>query len=161
MEQKTLLISAVSASVGLGVGLGLANSRHTVSKWGPNYSYSSSNSVTANQIEQEMLRQIIHGRDSNVTFDKFPYYLRYTYHFYAPTPLKKEVSVSRSFPRPNFYFHNFCICAICDDNSEETRVLLTSVAYVHLKHAEVSRYTRNLAPASRTILLSGPAGNLI
>jgi len=44
------------------------------------------------------------------------------------------------------------------DNSEQTRVLLTSVAYVHLKHAEVSKYTRNLAPASRTILLSGPAG---
>ncbi|KAI5383551.1 uncharacterized protein LOC127105237 isoform X2 [Lathyrus oleraceus] len=116
MEQKTFLISAVSAGVGVGFGFGLANSRQTVSKWGPNYSYSSSNSVTADQIEQEMLRQIIDGRDSNVTFDKFPYYL-----------------------------------------SEETRVLLTSVAYVHLKHAEVSRYTRNLAPASRTILLSGPA----
>lgn len=43
-------------------------------------------------------------------------------------------------------------------NSEHTRVLLTSAAYVHLKHAEVSKYTRNLAPASRTILLSGPAG---
>ncbi|GAU19380.1 hypothetical protein TSUD_76240 [Trifolium subterraneum] len=41
--------------------------------------------------------------------------------------------------------------------TEQTRVLLTSAAYVHLKHAEVSKYTRNLAPASRTILLSGPA----
>ncbi|KAK7307882.1 hypothetical protein VNO77_41325 [Canavalia gladiata] len=41
--------------------------------------------------------------------------------------------------------------------SQQTRVLLTSAAYVHLKHEEVSRYTRNLAPASRTILLSGPA----
>ncbi|KAL5174320.1 putative AAA domain-containing protein [Glycine soja] len=40
---------------------------------------------------------------------------------------------------------------------QQTRVLLTSAAYVHLKHAEVSKYTRNLAPASRTILLSGPA----
>jgi hypothetical protein len=49
------------------------------------------------------------------------------------------------------------IRCICDD-SEQTRVLLTSAAYVHLKHAEVSKYTRNLAPASRTILLSGPAG---
>ncbi|CAK8541575.1 unnamed protein product [Lathyrus sativus] len=39
---------------------------------------------------------------------------------------------------------------------EETRMLLTSVAYVHLKHAEVSKYTQNLAPASQTILLSGP-----
>ncbi|KAL2337233.1 hypothetical protein Fmac_011679 [Flemingia macrophylla] len=42
------------------------------------------------------------------------------------------------------------------DNSEQTRVLLTSVAYVHLKHAEVSKHTRNLTLASRTILLSRP-----
>ncbi|XP_044485331.1 putative cell division cycle ATPase [Mangifera indica] len=41
--------------------------------------------------------------------------------------------------------------------SEQTRELLTSAAYVHLKHAEVSKFTRNLSPASRAILLSGPA----
>jgi len=41
--------------------------------------------------------------------------------------------------------------------SEQTRVVLTSAAYVHLKQADISKYTRNLAPASRTILLSGPA----
>ncbi|RCV23507.1 hypothetical protein SETIT_5G011800v2 [Setaria italica] len=41
--------------------------------------------------------------------------------------------------------------------SEQTRVVLTSAAYVHLKQADISRYTRNLAPASRAILLSGPA----
>ncbi|KAJ3701067.1 hypothetical protein LUZ61_004772 [Rhynchospora tenuis] len=40
--------------------------------------------------------------------------------------------------------------------SEQTRVVLTSAAYVHLKQAEFSKYTRNLAPASRAILLSGP-----
>lgn len=44
--------------------------------------------------------------------------------------------------------------------SEQTRVVLTSAAYVHLKQAEISKYTRNLAPASRAILLSGPAGKL-
>lgn len=37
-------------------------------------------------------------------------------------------------------------------------MLLTSAAYVHLKQAEFSKYTRNLSPASRAILLSGPAG---
>lgn len=117
MEHKSILISALSVGVGVGVGvgIGLANSGQNVSKWGPNYSFSS-NAVTADKIEHEMLRQIVDGRESNVTFDKFPYYL-----------------------------------------SEQTRVLLTSAAYVHLKHAEVSKYTRNLAPASRTILLSGPA----
>ncbi|GER34347.1 P-loop containing nucleoside triphosphatehydrolases superfamily protein [Striga asiatica] len=41
--------------------------------------------------------------------------------------------------------------------SEKTRVLLTSAACVHLKHLDVSKHTRNLSPASRAILLSGPA----
>ncbi|CAH9111199.1 unnamed protein product [Cuscuta europaea] len=41
--------------------------------------------------------------------------------------------------------------------SERTRVLLTSAAYVHLNHLDMSRHTRNLSPASRAILLSGPA----
>lgn len=45
-------------------------------------------------------------------------------------------------------------------DSEQTRVLLTSAAYVHLKQADFSKYTRNLSPASRAILLSGPAGRL-
>ncbi|XP_061952438.1 peroxisomal ATPase PEX1-like isoform X2 [Populus nigra] len=40
---------------------------------------------------------------------------------------------------------------------EKTRMLLTSAAFVHLKHADFSKHTRNLSPASRAILLSGPA----
>ncbi|KAE8722686.1 Spastin [Hibiscus syriacus] len=40
---------------------------------------------------------------------------------------------------------------------ERTRELLTSAAYVQLKHKDVSRHTRNLSPVSKTILLSGPA----
>lgn len=36
-------------------------------------------------------------------------------------------------------------------------MLLTSAAYVHLKEFDISKHTRNLAPASRAILLSGPA----
>lgn len=67
---------SVGVGVGVGVGIGLANSGQNVSKWGPNYSFSSSNTVTADKIEHEMLRLIVDGRDSNVTFDKFPYYLR-------------------------------------------------------------------------------------
>ena len=34
---------------------------------------------------------------------------------------------------------------------------MTSVAYVHLKEYDISKHTRNLAPASKAILLSGPA----
>ncbi|ERN04605.1 hypothetical protein AMTR_s00075p00158590 [Amborella trichopoda] len=37
------------------------------------------------------------------------------------------------------------------------RVILTSAAYVHLKQADLSKHIRNLSPASRAILLSGPA----
>ncbi|GAB2227651.1 hypothetical protein Droror1_Dr00009478 [Drosera rotundifolia] len=113
MEQKGLLLSALSVGVGVGVGLGLASGK-SVGKWvGSN---SESDGVTAEQIEQELFRQVVDGRESTVTFDEFPYYL-----------------------------------------SEQTRVLLTSAAYVHLKHSEVSKFTRNLSPGSRAILLSGPA----
>ncbi|RZS18951.1 hypothetical protein BHM03_00051284 [Ensete ventricosum] len=42
------------------------------------------------------------------------------------------------------------------DDSEQTRVILTSAAYVYLKQTDVLKYTRNLTPASRAILLSGP-----
>ncbi|OVA16930.1 AAA+ ATPase domain [Macleaya cordata] len=114
MEQKHMFMSALGVGLGVGVGLGLASGQ-TVGKWtGSNYY--SSNAITAEQIEQDLRRQIVDGKDSNVTFDDFPYYL-----------------------------------------SEQTRVLLTSAAYVHLKQAEFSKYTRNLSPGSRAILLSGPA----
>ncbi|XP_010261423.1 PREDICTED: uncharacterized protein LOC104600262 isoform X2 [Nelumbo nucifera] len=112
MEQKHIIMSALSVGVGVGVGLGLA-SRPAVSKWtNPN----SPNAITGEQIENELQKQVIDGKESNITFDEFPYYL-----------------------------------------SEQTRVLLTSAAYVHLKQTDLSKYTRNLSPASRTILLSGPA----
>lgn len=53
-----------------------------------------------------------------------------------------------------FYFFYFLLCF----GSERMKMLLTSAAYVHLKHMDVSRHTRNLSPASRAILLSGPSG---
>lgn len=49
------------------------------------------------------------------------------------------------------------ISFINENFSERTRLLLTNAAYVHLNHADVSKYTRNLSPANRAILLSGPA----
>ncbi|KAM7467753.1 hypothetical protein LguiB_015315 [Lonicera macranthoides] len=113
MDQKNILLSALSVGVGVGVGLGLASGQ-TVGRW---TGYNSSvEGVTAEQIELEIRRLIVDGKESKVTFDEFPYYL-----------------------------------------SERTRVLLTNAAYVHLKHLNVSKHTRNLLPASRAILLSGPA----
>ncbi|XP_027357775.1 putative cell division cycle ATPase isoform X1 [Abrus precatorius] len=110
MEQKHVLLSALSVGVGLGVGLGFSSGQ----KWvGGNRN---SDEVSGEQIVQELKKLVVEGKDSKVTFDEFPYYL-----------------------------------------SERTRVLLTSAAYVHLKHLHFSKHTRNLSPASRAILLSGPA----
>ncbi|KAL0290717.1 UNVERIFIED_CONTAM: hypothetical protein Sangu_2563500 [Sesamum angustifolium] len=91
-------------------------SGQTVGKWAGG---SIATGVSPQTMEQEMLSLVVNGRDSNATFDQFPYYL-----------------------------------------SEQTRVLLTSAAFVHLKKADYSKHTRNLSPASRTILLSGPTGTL-
>jgi SpoVK/Ycf46/Vps4 family AAA+-type ATPase len=111
MEQKHLFLSALS--VGVGVGLGLASGQ-TVSRW---TGFSGSvNGVTAEEIEKELLLRLVDGKESNVTFDDFPYFL-----------------------------------------SERIKVLLISAAYVHLKQVDISKHTRNLLPASRAILLSGPA----
>ncbi|KAM7525821.1 hypothetical protein LguiA_015723 [Lonicera macranthoides] len=113
MEQKHMLMSALSVGIGVGVGIGLASGQ-TVSRW--TSGNSSENTITPQIMEQEVLNLIVDGKDSKVTFDDFPYYL-----------------------------------------SEQTRVLLTSAAFVHLKTINFSKHTRNLSPASRTILLSGPA----
>ncbi|XP_047340885.1 peroxisomal biogenesis factor 6-like [Impatiens glandulifera] len=112
MEQKHIVMSAVGMGIGVGVGLGLASGQ-TLSKWVG--SGSTPNSITPEKMQQEMFSLIVDGRESNVTFDSFPYYI-----------------------------------------NGHTRILLTSAAYVHLKKSDFSKHTRNLAPASRTILLSGP-----
>ncbi|XP_010448049.1 PREDICTED: uncharacterized protein LOC104730561 isoform X2 [Camelina sativa] len=112
MEQKSVLFSALG--VGVGLGLGLASGQ-SLGKWA-NGSISAEDGLTGEKIEQELVRQIVDGRQSSVTFDEFPYYL-----------------------------------------SEKTRLLLTSAAYVHLKQFDISKHTRNLAPGSKAILLSGPA----
>ena len=45
-----------------------------MSKWvGGNWS---PDEITAEQIEQELMRQLVDGKDRKVTFDDFPYYLR-------------------------------------------------------------------------------------
>ncbi|XP_058223805.1 uncharacterized protein LOC131333349 isoform X2 [Rhododendron vialii] len=113
MEQKHMLMSALGVGIGVGVGIGLASGQ-TVSKW--TGSTPSTNAVTPERMEHEMVGLVVDGKDTKVTFDEFPYYL-----------------------------------------SEQTKILLTSGAFVHLKKAAFSKHTRNLSPASRAILLSGPA----
>ncbi|KAL9265081.1 putative AAA domain-containing protein [Drosera capensis] len=207
MEQKGLLLSALSVGVGVGVGLGLASGKSV--GVGSN---SESDGVTAEQIEQELFRQVVDGRDSTVTFGEFPYYLSIScIPFFG---CKKKLRLLIVY-MCNVLYHAFdeevreqksswyswgvrlgvggglalvvVVVAVEGDNVkwriwwihqhignslaftllevlmrfsgyiEQTRVLLTSAAYVHLKHSEVSKFTRNLSPGSRAILLSGPA----
>lgn len=73
MEQKHIFLSALSVGVGVGVGLGLSSGQ-AVSKWaGTNRS---PDEISGEQIEQELLRQVMDGKGSKVTFEEFPYYLR-------------------------------------------------------------------------------------
>ncbi|KAJ4911448.1 P-loop containing nucleoside triphosphate hydrolases superfamily protein [Raphanus sativus] len=112
MEQKSVLLSALGVGVGLGIGLA---SGQSLVRWA-NGSGPVEDGLTGEQIEQGLLKQILNGRESTVTFDEFPYFL-----------------------------------------SERTRELLTSAAYVHLKGSDISKHTKNLVPANKAILLSGPA----
>ncbi|CAH8333999.1 unnamed protein product [Eruca vesicaria subsp. sativa] len=112
MEQKSVLLSALGVGVGLGIGLASSTS---LGRWA-NGSGSVEDGLTGEQIEQELVLQILDGRESSVTFDEFPYFL-----------------------------------------SERTRVLLTSAVYLRLKGSDISKHTRNFAPASKAILLSGRA----
>lgn len=70
MEQKHVLLSALSVGVGLGVGLGLSSGQ----KWiGGNRD---SDELSVELIVQELKNLVVEGRSSNVTFEDFPYYLR-------------------------------------------------------------------------------------
>lgn len=73
MESKHMLMSALGVGIGVGVGIGLASGSQAVSKWAGGDSMAG---VSPHTVELEMLSLLTNGRDSSVTFDKFPYYLR-------------------------------------------------------------------------------------
>ncbi|XP_062232254.1 uncharacterized protein LOC133929499 [Phragmites australis] len=111
MEQRNLFVSALG--VGVGVGLGLASSRWAAPAHGGEGGGGSGVGVA--EVEAELRRLVLDGREGDVTFDEFHYYL-----------------------------------------SDQTKEVLISAAFVHLKKAELSKHIRNLSAASRAILLSGP-----
>lgn len=73
MEQKQIILSALSVGVGVGVGLGLSSGQR-VSKWVSGNR--SPDEISEEQIEHELMRQVVDGRNSKVTFEEFPYYIR-------------------------------------------------------------------------------------
>lgn len=71
-----MLMSALGVGIGVGVGFGLASGSQAVSKWA---GADAMVGITPYTMELEMLSLLSNGRDSNVTFEKFPYYLRYIF----------------------------------------------------------------------------------
>lgn len=71
MEQKNVLLSALSVGVGLGLGL---SSGQAVQKWVGGKRESAE--ISEEQIVHELKKQVLDGKDSKVTFDEFPYFLR-------------------------------------------------------------------------------------
>lgn len=114
MEQRSLLASAVG--MGVGVGLGLASARWAKPAHAADGGVGPG--ASAAEVEAELRRLVVDGRDSDVTFDEF--------------------------------HHLHCYL------SEQTKEVLISAAFVHLKQADLSKHIRNLSAASRAILLSGP-----
>jgi hypothetical protein len=90
MEQKHIVLSALS--VGVGVGIGLASGK-TVSKWRGDAA-SASKGINSETMEQELLKQVIDGRESGVTFDQFPYYLRSVAPLSSPSLSQSSVRIS-------------------------------------------------------------------
>ncbi|KAK7391309.1 hypothetical protein VNO78_19723 [Psophocarpus tetragonolobus] len=74
MEQRPVLLSAaLSVGVGLGVGLGLSTGQ-AVQKWvGASIE---SDEISGEQIVLELSKKVIDGKNSQITFRDFPYYLR-------------------------------------------------------------------------------------
>lgn len=61
-------MSALGVGISVGVGLG-------VGRWTAQSS-PESGGLTAEKLEAELMKQVIDGREDNVCFDEFPYYLR-------------------------------------------------------------------------------------
>ncbi|KAL0403195.1 UNVERIFIED_CONTAM: hypothetical protein Sradi_1960300 [Sesamum radiatum] len=77
MEQKQVILSALSVGVGVGVGLGLV-SGSTLGRWtgASTSAAAAAGGISADEMQLELLRLVVDGKESKVTFDDFPYYLR-------------------------------------------------------------------------------------
>lgn len=72
MEGKSVVMSALGIGIGVGVGLGLASA-----PWAAGASAAARAGVTVERVELELKRLVTDGADCKVTFDEFPYYLRF------------------------------------------------------------------------------------
>ncbi|GJY74378.1 hypothetical protein Tco_0478809, partial [Tanacetum coccineum] len=72
MEQKHVLLSALSVGVGIGVGVGVGLN---VNKWYSGDDDDGESGATAAQIQHELRRLIVDGKDEKITFKDFPDHL--------------------------------------------------------------------------------------
>jgi len=72
MEGKGVVMSALGIGIGVGVGLGLASA-----PWAGGASASARAGLTVERVEQELRRLLVDAAATKVTFDEFPYYLRF------------------------------------------------------------------------------------
>jgi hypothetical protein len=72
IDQIGILLEALSVGIGLCVGLAI----WVVVGFGGDHV---SNQVSSKDqtVMEELMKLVIDGKDSEITFDKFPYYLRY------------------------------------------------------------------------------------
>ncbi|KAH9306592.1 hypothetical protein KI387_010996, partial [Taxus chinensis] len=73
MEDKRVLFSALGLGFGVGLGLGFAATGRIRSF--EKCSTDASSAQSRELIELELRKRVIDGKQSNVTFDQFPYYL--------------------------------------------------------------------------------------
>jgi hypothetical protein len=76
MEGKGVVMSALGIGIGVGVGLGLASA-----PWAAGGSAPARDGLTVERLEQELRRLLTDGAHCKVTFDDFPYYLRFSFSF--------------------------------------------------------------------------------
>ena len=148
MEQKHILLSALSVGVGVGVGLGLASGQ-TVSRWTGSGS-GSSDALTAEKMEQELLRQVVEGRESKVTFDEFPYYLRWAKNSYLPI-LRTEFNSHFNYSISYGVIVSTCVWASRDIENES--VFFPILFYIYIYIVMVCRYLWHDCPTLLNCLL--------
>lgn len=75
MDHSSSILASAAVGIGVGVGLGLASARFSAAGRNPG----PTGGPTPAEVEAELRRLIVEGRNTGVTFDDFPYYLRYVW----------------------------------------------------------------------------------
>lgn len=149
MEGKSVVMSALGIGIGVGVGLGLASA-----PWAGGASASArAAGITVERVEQDLRRLLVDASDSKVTFDEFPYYLRYglvsfpspsfctsTYVQRVPpmdsaafftNQRKQQRPHARQFRQSSFHETRLCLCTTAPPAAASSPCLLRICLLMH------------------------------